>query len=223
MSINPAQLEQIFEAALMVAGRPLSIADLQKLFAENEQPTAKEIREVLETLQLHYSERGVELREVASGFQFQAKVELSSWLSHLWEERPPRYSRALIAYRQPITRAEIEEIRGVAVSTNIIKTLQDREWVRIVGYREAPGKPALYGTTKTFLDHLSLTSLSDLPTLADLKDLESQEEKLQIQLELSAAPEELTEEDYAFEPDAEEDVSTDTESNNSSQESSDLN
>jgi segregation and condensation protein B len=191
MTMNPEQLERLLEAAIMVAGRPLSVSDLQKLFDDNEPPTSKEIREVLATLHAHYSDRGVELREVASGFTFQAKIELSAGLSRLWEERPPRYSRALletlalIAYRQPITRAEIEEIRGVTVSSHIVKTLQDREWIRIIGYRETPGKPALYATTKTFLDHLSLKSLSDLPALADLKDLESQEEKLQIQLELA--------------------------------------
>jgi segregation and condensation protein B len=191
MATNPEQLELILEAALMVAGRPLNVSDLQKLFDEDSQPSTKEIREMLQILQQYYSARGIELREVASGFQFQAKLELSSHLAKLWEERPPRYSRALletlalIAYRQPITRAEIEEIRGVAVSSNIVKTLQDREWIRVIGFRESPGKPALYATTKTFLDHLSLKSLSDLPALADLKDLETQEEKLQVQLELA--------------------------------------
>jgi segregation and condensation protein B len=190
---HPEQLAKILEAAIMVAGRPLSVSDLQKLFDEEEQPGTKEIRAVLETIQENYTARGIELREVASGFQFQAKMELSTWLSRLWEERAPRYSRALmetlalITYRQPITRAEIEEIRGVTVSTNIIKILQDREWIRVIGYRETPGKPALYATTKTFLDHLSLKSLSELPALTDLKDLESQEEKLQVQLELAAS------------------------------------
>jgi segregation and condensation protein B len=187
------QLQRILEAAIMVAGNPLSPADLQKLFDENSQPSTKEIREVLTLIQESYADRGIELREVASGFQFQAKMELSPWLSKLWEERPPRYSRAiletlaLIAYRQPITRAEIEEIRGVAVSTHIIKTLQDREWVRVVGYRDTPGKPAMYATTKMFLDHFNLKTLDELPTLAELKDLETQEEKLQIQLELATA------------------------------------
>ncbi len=195
MPMNPEQMRPILEAAIMVAGRPLSVNDLLKLFDGENKPSAKEIREVLETLQQHYANSGVELRELASGFQFQAKVELSQWLSHLWEERPPKYSRAiletlaLIAYRQPITRAEIEEIRGVAVSTHIVKTLQDREWVRVIGYRDVPGKPALYATTKAFLDHLSLKSLDELPTLAEIKDLESQEEKLQIQLELATASE----------------------------------
>jgi segregation and condensation protein B len=218
MATTPEQLELILEAALMVAGRPLNVSDLQKLFDEGTEPSTKEIREVLQSLQEHYCTRAIELREVASGFQFQAKLELSSHLAKLWEERPPRYSRALletlalIAYRQPITRAEIEEIRGVAVSSNIIKTLQDREWIRVIGFRESPGKPALYATTKTFLDHLSLKSLSDLPALADLKDLETQEEKLHVQLELAG--------DEAFmlsESDEEEYIAVDTTSQESSE------
>jgi segregation and condensation protein B len=190
MANSPEQLQRIFEAALMVAGRPLTIADLQKLFDDAEQPDAKQIREILEAIQESYKERSVELREVSSGFQFQAKAEYSPWLSRLWEERAPRFTRAfletvaLIAYRQPITRAEIEEIRGVTVSTNIIKTLQEREWIRVIGYRDVPGKPALYGTTKTFLDHLNLKSLDQLPPLSELVDIDGQEEKLHVQLEL---------------------------------------
>lgn len=188
--MTPEQLQRIFEAALMVAGHPLTLADLQKLFDENAQPTTKEIRDILTSIEQRYADSGIELREVASGFQFQARVELSPWLSRLWEERAPRYSRAfletlaLIAYRQPITRAEIEEIRGVTVSSHIVKTLQDREWIRVIGYRDTPGKPALYATTKTFLDHFNLKNLEQLPSLAELKDLESQEEKLQVQLDL---------------------------------------
>jgi segregation and condensation protein B len=192
MTLSPEQLQSIIEAALMVAGRPLTPAELQKLFDENQQPSTKEIRDSLLTIQQRYDEKsGIELREVASGFQFQAKVEFSPWLARLWEERAPRFSRAfletvaLIAYRQPITRAEIEEIRGVAVSTHITKTLLEREWVRVVGHRDVPGKPALYATTKTFLDHLGLKSLTDLPPLSELIDLESQAEKLQVQLELN--------------------------------------
>jgi segregation and condensation protein B len=190
MANSPEQLQRIFEAALMVAGRPLTIADLQKLFDDAEQPDAKHIREIIEAIQESYNERSVELREVASGFQFQAKAEYSPWLSRLWEERAPRFTRAfletvaLIAYRQPITRAEIEEIRGVTVSTNIIKTLQEREWIRVIGHRDVPGKPALYGTTKTFLDHLNLKSLDQLPPLSELVDIDGQEEKLHVQLEL---------------------------------------
>jgi segregation and condensation protein B len=191
MTIASEQLQRILEAAIMVAGRPMTIADMQKLFEEAEQPDPIAIRDALTLVQQQYQDRGIELREVASGFQFQAKIELSQWLCRLWEERPPRYSRAiletiaLIAYRQPITRAEVEQIRGVSVSTHIVKTLQEREWIRVIGYRDVPGKPALYGTTKAFLDHLNLTSLEDLPPLSELKDLESQEEKLQIQLELA--------------------------------------
>lgn len=206
MTIDIQQRQRILEAAIMAAGRPLSVNDLQKLFHESEQPTVKEIRGSLETLQQHYAESGIELRELASGYQFQARVELSPWLSKLWEERPPRYSRALletlalIAYRQPITRAEIEEIRGVTVSTNIVKTLQDREWIRVIGYRDVPGKPALYATTKAFLDHLSLKSLEELPALAELKDLESQEEKLQMQLDLAASPMMADDEEPITEP-----------------------
>lgn len=191
MNITPEQLQQILEAALMVAGRPLPISHMQRLFDESDQPTHAEIQTALQTLRERYASSGIELREVASGYQFQAKTEFSTWLCKLWEERPPRYSRALletlalIAYRQPITRAEIEEIRGVTVSSHIIKALLEREWIRIIGYREVVGKPALYGTTKAFLDHFNLTSLDDLPTLAELKDLASQEAKLQVQLELS--------------------------------------
>lgn len=199
MNITFEQLQTILEAALMVAGRPLPIAHMQRLFDENDQPTVAEIRAALDALQSRFSTSGIELREVASGFQFQAKAELSPWLCKLWEERPPRYSRAfletlaLIAYRQPITRAEIEEIRGVSVSSNIVKTLLEREWIRVIGYRDVPGKPALYGTTKMFLDHFNLVSLDELPTLAEIKDLDSQEAKLQVQLELPE-PETDTEE-----------------------------
>ena len=190
MNITPEQLQRILEAALMVAGRPLPIAHMQKLFDETEQPTSEEIQTALQALRERHQVSGIELHEVASGFQFQAKTELSPWLSRLWEERPPRYSRALletlalIAYRQPITRAEIEEIRGVTVSSHITKTLLEREWIRVIGYREVVGKPALYGTTKAFLDHFNLKSLDELPTLAELKDLDLQEAKLQVQLEL---------------------------------------
>lgn len=190
MTITPEKLQTILEAALMVAGRPLPIAHLQKLFDELEQPTNAEINTALQVLTEHYATRGIELREVASGYQFQAKTDLSPWLCKLWEERPPRYSRAvletlaLIAYRQPITRAEVEDIRGVAVSSHIVKTLSEREWIRVIGYREVIGKPALYGTTKAFLDHFNLKNLDELPTLAELKDLDSQEARLQVQLEL---------------------------------------
>lgn len=191
MTMTLDQLQNILEAALMVAGRPLTVAQLLKLFDEGQEPDTTEIKSALSALRERYAENhGIELNEVASGYQFQAKTELSPWLSRLWEERPQRYSRALletlalIAYRQPVTRAEVEEIRGVAVSSHITKTLLERDWIRVIGHREVPGKPALYGTTKEFLDHFNLKSLSELPTLTELKDLETQEARLQIQLEL---------------------------------------
>lgn len=183
-------VQSIIEAALMVAGRPLSIASLQNLFSETERPSSIEIKSVLDEINKRYEHSGIVLQEVASGYRLQAKSELSPWLSRLWEERAPRYSRAfletlaIIAYKQPITRAEIEEIRGVTVSTNIIKTLQEREWVRIIGYREVPGKPAVYATTREFLDHFNLKSLAEMPTLAEFTNLESQEAQLQVQLAL---------------------------------------
>lgn len=196
MNLTTEQLQNIIEAALMVAGRPLPISHLQKLFEETNQPTTAEVRMALDGLIERYQNSGIELKEVASGFQFQARTALSPWLCRLWEERPPRYSRAvletlaLIAYRQPITRAEVEDIRGVSVSSHIIKTLMEREWVRVIGYREVPGKPALYGTTKAFLDHFNLKTLDELPTLAEIKDLENQEAKLQVQLTIPELEEE---------------------------------
>jgi segregation and condensation protein B len=201
--MTPEQLQQILEAAIMVAGRPVSIAQMQKLFDEDQEPETTTIKNALSVLAERYATSGIELKEVASGYQFQARTELSPWLSKLWEERPQRYSRALletlalIAYRQPITRAEVEEIRGVSVSSHITKTLLEREWIRVLGYREVPGKPALYGTTKAFLDHFNLKSLEELPTLAELNDLDTQEAKLQVQLELNASEVDATEEESA--------------------------
>ncbi|GAB4223381.1 MAG: SMC-Scp complex subunit ScpB [Gammaproteobacteria bacterium] len=180
----------IVEAALMAAGEPLSIAQLSKLFAEHERPEKEEIQKALIELSAAYSERGIELKELASGYCFQVKATLAPWIQRLWDEKPPRYSRALletlaiIAYRQPVTRAEIEDIRGVAVSTNIIKTLIEREWIKEVGQREVPGKPMLYGTTKAFLDHFNLKGLTDLPSLAELRDPEIVAAEVGIQLEL---------------------------------------
>ncbi len=186
------KMQAIIEAALMVAGQPLTVVSLQNLFPEEERPSTTDIKTILMALKDRHQQAnsGVELKEVASGYRLQAKAELSPWLSKLWEERAPRYSRAfletlvIIAYKQPITRAEIEEIRGVTVSSNIMRTLQEREWVRIIGYREVPGKPAIFGTTKNFLDYFNLKSLTDLPTLAEFKDMEAQEAQLQVQLAL---------------------------------------
>jgi segregation and condensation protein B len=172
-------LVRIVEGALLAAGRPLSLDQLQALFAEDERPDRADLRRAVATLCEDYAGRGMEIREVASGFRVQVCADLATWVSRLWEERPTRYSRALletlalIAYRQPITRGEIEDIRGVSVSTNIMRTLQDRGWARIVGHRDVPGRPAMYGTTREFLDYFGLKSLDELPTLAELRDIDS--------------------------------------------------
>ena len=172
-------LVQILEGALMVAGEALSIQRLSQLFDEFDRPANTDLREALDEVGRRCEGRGYELVQVATGYRFQVRQNLSTWVGRLWQERPPRYSRALletlslIAYRQPITRGEIEEIRGVAVSTNIVKTLQERDWVRIVGHRDVPGRPAMYATTRQFLDYFNLKSLEDLPPLAEIKDLEN--------------------------------------------------
>lgn len=188
--MTPEKLQAILEAAIMVAGEPVSLPALQQLFGENEEVSTADIKAALIAIGERYQQSGIELQEVASGYRFQAKKEYSAWLSKLWAERAPRYSRAfletlaIIAYKQPITRAEIEEIRGVTVSSNIMKILQEREWIRVIGYREVPGRPAIYGTTKEFLNYFNLKSLTNLPTLAEFKNLEAQEEQLQVQLAL---------------------------------------
>jgi segregation and condensation protein B len=172
------QLRRIVEAALLAAAQPLSLPQLSALFGENEAPTHEEIARAIEELAQDCAERGVELVEVASGFRYQIKQDVHAWVARLWTERQTKYSRALletlalIAYRQPITRGEIEGIRGVAVSSNMVKTLEEREWIRVVGYRDVPGKPALFGTTRIFLDYFNLKSLDELPPLAEIKDIE---------------------------------------------------
>lgn len=182
--LSDDQIKNILEAALLAAGGPLSLDRLLSLFGEDEQPERAQIRELLAELEQDYAGRGIEVKEVGSGWRIQVGAELAPWVSRLWEERPPRYSRALmetlalIAYRQPVTRGEIEDVRGVTVSTNIVKTLLEREWVRVVGHRDVPGKPALYATTREFLDYFGLASLEDLPTLSEIKDLESLNQEL---------------------------------------------
>ncbi len=173
------QLKNILEASLLVAGRAMSVSQLEALFQDDEnKPDKKMIREALQTLQSEYEGRGIELVEIASGYRLQSHNAMSQWVSKLFQERTPRYSRALletlvlIAYRQPITRAEIEEVRGVAVSSNIVKTLQERSWVKVIGHKDVPGRPALLGTTKEFLDYFNLKRLDDLPTLTEIKDLD---------------------------------------------------
>ena len=180
------QLKYVIEAALLAAGRPLTVDRLQDLFGSDDPPARQDIRAGIMELKSDYAGRGIEVTEVASGFRIQVKSSMSHQLERLWEERPPRYSRALletlsiITYRQPVTRGEIEEIRGVAVSTNIIRTLLERDWVRVVGHRDVPGKPAMFGTTRGFLDYFDLKKLDDLPPLSELKDFD----RLNIQLDL---------------------------------------
>ena len=177
-------LKPIIEAALLAAGQPLTIAQLSELFDEGQRPSHTQLAQVLETLAADCAERGVELVEVASGFRYQVKHQVHGHVARLWTERQSRYSRALletlalIAYRQPITRGEIEAVRGVAVSTQIIKTLEEREWIRVIGHRDVPGRPALYGTTRSFLDYFNLKSLDQLPTLAEIRDLDAMEPEL---------------------------------------------
>jgi segregation and condensation protein B len=172
-------LVQIIEGALLAAGKPLTVAQLGELFEDHERPDNAAIRTALGEVAERCEHRGFELQEVASGFRFQVRQNLSPWVARLWQERPQKYSRALletlalIAYRQPITRGEIEEIRGVAVSSNIIKTLHEREWIRVVGHRDVPGRPAMYATTRQFLDYFNLKTLDQLPALADIRDLET--------------------------------------------------
>lgn len=173
------QLKYIVEAALLAAARPLDLATLQGMFGDEHPPERDDLRAAIIALQADYENRGIAVQEVASGFRIQLRSSMSGWVSHLWEERAPRYSRALletlaiIAYRQPVTRGDIEEIRGVGVTTNIMRTLLERSWIRVVGFRDVPGKPAIYGTTKDFLDYFGLKRLDELPPLADLRDLES--------------------------------------------------
>jgi len=180
-------LKCILEAVLLAAGEPLDRNALASVFDEAERPTAAEMEKALAELTEDYAERGLELKEVASGLRIQVREEVNPWVARLWEERPQRYSRALletlalIAYRQPITRGEIEEVRGVSVRSNIVRTLQEREWIRVVGHRDVPGKPALFGTTKAFLDYFNLASLDDLPSLAEIRDMESLEPELDLQ------------------------------------------
>ena len=180
------EIKYFLEAAMLAAGRPLSIEQMKGLFDGRSAPENSEIRAAINALNEDYDERGIEVHEVASGFRIQVRQTMTDRLQKLWEERPPRYSRALfetlalVAYRQPITRGEIEDVRGVAVSSNIVRTLMERDWVRVVGHRDVPGRPAMFGTTKAFLDYFGLKKLDDLPELHDLADWES----LRVQLDL---------------------------------------
>ncbi len=180
------ELKHIIEATLLAAGRPVTTQQLLDLFEERDRPTAEQLQSALALLEQDYAVRGIELVQVASGWRIQIRARYVESVSRLWSERPSKYSRALletlalVAYRQPITRSEIEEIRGVSISSTIMRTLQERNWIRVVGHREVPGRPELLGTTREFLDYFGLKSLDQLPTLAELKDLES----IGVQLEL---------------------------------------
>lgn len=203
------KVKMIVEGLLLAAGRPLSLENISQVFAEDERPDKTELQQVMDSIALSCGDRGFELKEIASGFRFQVKQELSEWVSKLWEERPPKYTRALletlalVAYRQPITRGDIEEIRGVGVSSNIIRTLLDREWIRVVGHRDVPGRPAMFATTKQFLDYFNLKSLQELPPLAEIKDLAATAKEFNLEDALAESrvldlPEDATDEN-AFE------------------------
>ncbi len=186
--MDPNKIKTVVEAALMAAGRPLSIDELLTVFGDFARPERSAVKDAIVALQESYEGRAIEIKEVASGFRIQVRTRYTEFVSRLWEERPPRYSRALletlalIAYRQPITRGEIEEVRGVTVSTNIVRTLLERNWARVVGHRDVPGRPAMFGTTKEFLDYFGLSKLDDLPSLQALRDIDD----MNVQLEFPA-------------------------------------
>ncbi|KZY37589.1 MULTISPECIES: SMC-Scp complex subunit ScpB [unclassified Oleiphilus] len=194
-------LKPIVEALLFSAGKPLSIDAIQALLEPDLTPTRAVFRSVLQEIEEDYKGRGVELVEFSGAYRFQSRPSMSEWVQRLWEERPQKYSRALletlalIAYRQPITRGDIEEVRGVAVSSTIMKTLLERNWVRVVGHREVPGRPAIYATTKHFLSYFNLSSLDDLPTLAEIRDIELISKELNAQLELVGTEDESVKQD----------------------------
>ncbi len=198
------QLKAIIEAALLASTHPLSAQQLDELFVDADEVARGQLAQALEALGEDCAGRGIELQEVASGFRYQVRQQFQRWIGRMWTERPSRYSRALletlalIAYRQPITRPEIEQIRGVVVSSSIIKTMEEREWIRVVGYRDVPGKPALFGTTRAFLDYFNLRSLDQLPPLSAIRDMEDP----QLQLEQDNMPVYIAR-DLPLDPDAE--------------------
>lgn len=180
MNLRHDQIKRIIEAAIFAADNPLSISQLKQIVDGKDEVDNELLRDLVTEISADYADHGVELKEVGSGYRFQVSQDLAPWIARLWEERPPRYSRALletlalIAYKQPITRAEIESVRGVSVSTNIIRSLMEREWIKIAGHKDVPGKPALYVTTSRFLDYFNLKSLRQMPTLEELRELSDQ-------------------------------------------------
>src|SRR5579862_8340652 len=212
--MNEFYIRNVIEAALLAAGKPLQLAEIGQLFDENSRPQVDDLRTAIDALAAEYSTRGVEVKETAAGFRIQVRREYAAEISRLWPERPARYSRALletlalIAYRQPITRGEIELVRGVAVNPNIIKTLLERNWIRVIGTRDVPGRPEVLGTTHEFLDYFGLKKLEQLPPLAELKAFT----ELNVQLELpgpaaAALPESSAQGDADTEAEAEDMVS----------------
>jgi segregation and condensation protein B len=214
--MSDAYFKNVIEAALLAAGRPVPVSELQQIFDEHSRPSPKEMRAILETLAADYEGRGVTIRETANGYRFQVRTEFAHEVSRLWPDRPKKYSRALletlalIAYRQPITRAEIEHVRGVAVNPEIVKTLMERNWVRVVGHRDVPGHPELLGTTAEFLDYFSLKSIEDLPPLAELKSLSDLNLQLPLPVSGEAQPDGVAPEAAAGEAAAAEAVPVDS-------------
>ena len=190
------KLSQVIEAVLLSASRPIDVQEIERVFPEDEKPTREEIRRALQDIEEQCKDRGVELKKVSSGYRLQVRQTLSSYVAKLWEERPQRFSKAtletlaLIAYRQPITRGEIEEIRGVTIGTQLMRGLMERGWVKIVGQRDVPGRPSLYSTTKEFLDYFGLQHLRELPDLPDLPDLQSLDMELPLENDNSSADKE---------------------------------
>jgi segregation and condensation protein B len=190
--MNADLIKRIVEGALLAAGKPMDIACIENLFEDEERPPRDQIRAALEEVEADCRGRGFELMQTASGYRFQVRQDLAQWVNRLWTEKPKRYSRAmletlaLIAYRQPLTRGDIEQVRGVAVSSDIIRTLQERDWVRVVGFRDVPGKPALYATTKNFLDYFNIKSLEQLPALSEIKDFAELDPELELALSSNA-------------------------------------
>ncbi len=199
MSAELAQLKKIVEGAVLASSKPITYEKIIGLFDEDAKPAKSDLVEAFESLKEDYQERGIELQEVASGLRFQVSQDVTTWVGRLQEERPQKYSRALletiaiIAYRQPVTRGGIEEVRGVAVSSQIIRTLQEREWVRVVGHLDVPGRPALYATTKQFLDYFNLKNLNELPPLSEIKDLEQLNRELDLDEDTAQALQEMVE------------------------------
>ncbi|MGK0500310.1 MAG: segregation and condensation protein B, partial [Oceanicoccus sp.] len=197
MTIDTKVLQRIVEGALMASAKPLTVVQLAELFEEEDRPANDVIKASLEDIENDCDGRGFELKLVSSGYRFQVVQDVAPWVARLWDEKPQKYSRALletlslIAYRQPITRGDIEDIRGVAVSSNIVKTLLEREWVRVVGHKDVPGRPAMYATTRRFLDYFNMKNLEDLPTLAEIRDLDSMNQELALEGADTLDPEEL--------------------------------